>query len=119
MPRTPTRSSYSEITEHTVPDPSGSFRPSREQVRASHHRGEAVHHPMTPTEHVLAMRLQAALAADGRLDLTRIEVVVQGARVFLSGDVPGPSTIARIEDIVGQVHGVDHVISELIIREPK
>jgi osmotically-inducible protein OsmY len=118
MPRTPAPECYDEIVEHTVPDPSGAFAPSREQVRESQHRGQAVHHPMSPTEHVLAMRIYQALRDDGRIDLTRIEIIVQDAFVFVSGTVPGPSTIARIEDVAGHVHGVDRVISELIVREP-
>jgi len=74
---------------------------------------------MAPDEHALAMRIYEALQADSHIDMAQVEIVVQDTRVFLTGDVPGPSTIARIEDIVGRVHGVDQVISELIIREPK
>src|SRR5207248_3033962 len=116
MPRGPY--SYDEIVGRTVPDPSGSFRPSREQVREGQHRGEVVHHPMRHAEHQLAMRIHDALRADGRIELADLEIVVQDTRVFLAGTVPGPGTIARIEDIVGHVHGVDQVISELVVREP-
>jgi osmotically-inducible protein OsmY len=118
VPRTPTPCSYDEIVERTVPDPSGSFPPNREQVRESQHRGEVVHHPMRPAEHVLAMQIYDALVRDGHVDLTGVEIVVQDTRVFLAGFVPGPGTVARIHDIVGHIHGVDQVISELIVREP-
>ena len=108
--------SYGEILERTVPDPSGSFAPSRDERRQAAHRNDLVMHPMRPDEHALAVQVRQALAREPRIsEPDRIEVVAQDGTVYLIGDVAGPGTIALVEDIVGAIHGVARVISDLCI----
>jgi hypothetical protein len=109
--------SYEEILERTVPDPSGAYRPSRDERRRATHLNDAAIHPMTPHEHVLAKRIRTALQGDVRIGDTAesVEIVIQGGIVYLTGLVAGPGTIAVIEDIIGEVHGVERIISDLVI----
>lgn len=109
--------SYGEILERTVPDPSGAFAPSRDERRQAAHRGEPVFHPMRPHEHALAQQIYTELAKEPRIDRSHIEIVVQGAVAHLTGSVPGPATVALVEDVVGQVHGIERVVSDLVCPE--
>ena len=72
---------------------------------------------MTPQEHTLAKHAYAALQRDARIGdaADAVEIVAQGGIVYLTGRVAGPGTIAVIEDILGEVHGVERIISDLVI----
>lgn len=115
MPHKPA-TSYGEILGRTVVDPSGALPPDRDQVRAAQSASEPAHHPMTPAEHTVAMAVRSAFNAATTIDSSHVMVIVQDHRVFLTGTVPGPSTVARLEDIAGTVHGVQQVISELEVK---
>ena len=91
--------SYEEILERTVPDPSGAFAPSRDERRQAAHRNDPGIHPMGPHEHLVARNIHEALANDARVDGDKIEIVVQGGTVYLTGAVAGPGTLALVEDI--------------------
>lgn len=115
-----TATSYDDILRATVPNPDSSFRPSREEEEMSRHRFGA------PTEHRphiasreeldLLRRVRVALAADNTIELSDVEVDVDGSQIILLGTVPGPATRVRIEDIVASVHGVELVDNQLGIR---
>jgi hypothetical protein len=111
--------SYEEILEHTVPDPSGAYRPSRDERRRATHLNDPGIHPMTPFEHALARQLHDALVGDMRISgaAESVEIVVQGGMVYLAGQVAGPGTIAVIEDVLGAVHGVERIISDLVVPD--
>lgn len=116
--RTPT--SYDDIIRATVPDPVGSFRPSRAEEEMSRHRfgapTEHRPHEASSEERDLLRRVRRALLADNTLDLSEVEVDVDGAQIILFGMVPGPATRARIEDVVSSIHGVELVDNQLVIR---
>jgi len=61
-------------------------------------------------------RVQRALLADNTIDLTDVEIEIDGSQVILLGMVPGPATRVRIEDIVASIHGVEQVDNQLVIR---
>jgi hypothetical protein len=115
-----TPSSYDEILRRTVVNPDTSMRPSREEEMLSRHRfGEATEHrprPLTKTELELLDRVRRTLMADPGLDLTNVEITVDGRCVVLTGDVPGIATSIRIADLVGALHGVDGVDNQLVVR---
>ena len=112
--------SYDEILRRTVPDPDLGFRPSLEEEQLSRHRfGESTEHrprPLTAAERRTLDRVKSALEADPALDLTYVELWIDGRELILIGSVPGPSTSARIVDIACAVEGVERVDNELVIR---
>jgi osmotically-inducible protein OsmY len=107
--------SYDDIARATVPNPDGSLRPSREQIRNSRPAGGAPAHAMSGDERALLAQIHAALSMEGHTDTHRVDIIVQGSIVILRGTVPGPSTSARIEDVAGRVTGVTEVWNELDI----
>lgn len=115
-----TPSSYDEILRRTVVNTDTSMRPSREEEMLSRHRfGEATEHrprPLTKTELELLDRVRRTLMADPGLDLTNVEITVDGRCVVLTGDVPGIATSIRIADLAGGLHGVDGVDNQLVVR---
>jgi hypothetical protein len=115
-----TPSSYDEILRRTVVNTDTSMRPSREEELLARHRfGEATEHrprPLTQVELELLARVRRTLMADPGLDLTNVEVTVDGRCVVLTGDVPGVATSIRIADLVGVLHGVDGVDNQLVVR---
>lgn len=115
-----TPSSYDEILRRTVVNTDTSMRPSREEEMLSRHRfGEATEHrprPLTNTELELLDRVRRTLMADPGLDLTNVEIMVDGRCVVLTGDVPGIATSIRIADLAGALHGVDGVDNQLVVR---
>jgi hypothetical protein len=118
-----TAATYDDILRATVPEPDGSFRPSREEEELSRHRfgapTEHRPHPASPAELELLGRVRDALLADSTLDLSDVEVDVDHHQIVLLGTVPGPATKVRIEDIAGTVHGVEMVDNQLGIRSPR
>ena len=115
-----TPSSYDEILRRTVVNPDTSMRPSREEEMLSRHRfGEATEHrprPLTQTELELLDRVRRTLMADPGLDLTNVEIMVDGRCVVLTGDVPGIATSVRIADVAAALPGVDGVDNQLVVR---
>ena len=111
--------SYDEILRRTVPDPDLGFRPTAEEERLSRHRfGESTEHrprPLTPTERRTLDKVTAALDADPTLDLTHVELGIDGRELILIGSVPGPSTSARIADTACAIDGIDRVDNQLVI----
>jgi osmotically-inducible protein OsmY len=116
-------SSYDEIVRRTVPNPDTSFRASIEEEHLSRHRaGKAADHiPHAPTaeEQETLARVRAALASDPSIDLDHVRLAMDGRELVLRGNVPGPATSARIEDVAGNVRGVDRIDNQLAIRGPK
>lgn len=93
-------SSYDQITHGTVPE-WRVFRPPQP--------------PETPGERDLQARVADVLAAEPRLELAKIEVLVHGTRVWLTGHAIGPGTAAYAEDLARRVPGVTEVVNELVI----
>lgn len=96
------------------------MRPSREEELLARHRfGEATEHrprPLTKSELELLDRVRRTLMADPGLDLTNVEIAVDGRCVVLTGDVPGIATSVRIADVAGALAGVDGVDNQLVVR---
>jgi osmotically-inducible protein OsmY len=115
-----TAASYDDILRATVPDPDGSFRPTRDEEELSRHRfgapTEHRPHALRADERELLRRVCAALAADPTLDLSGVEVDVDGHQIVLLGTVPGPATRVRVEDVAANLHGVELVDNQLAIR---
>jgi hypothetical protein len=115
-----TPSSYDEILRRTVVNPDTSMRPSREEEMLARHRfGEATEHrprPLTRAELELLDRVRRTLMADPGLDLTNVEITVDGRCVVLTGDVPGIATSIRIADVAAALPGVDGVDNQLVVR---
>ena len=115
-----TPTSYDEILRSTVVNPDGSFRPSRDEEQLSRHRfGEVTEHRphrLSIEERDLLDRVYEALAADGALDLSAVEVDVDRRDIVLTGSVPGPSTKVRIAQIAAAIAGVDRVDNQLVVR---
>ena len=113
-------SSYDEIVRRTVPTPNGSFRATVEEEHLSRHRaGKAadhIPHALTVEEQDTVDRVRAALAADSSIDLDEVWLSMDGRELVIRGRVPGPSTSARIEDVAGNVAGVDRIDNQLAIR---
>jgi hypothetical protein len=105
---------YDDITRRTVPDPDGSFRPSREQVAAAF--SDPADRPammMDAQEQALYTRVLSALLEDPTLVHSRVRVDVEGTTVVLSGAVAGPPMVQRTEQIVRAVAGVKDVANHL------
>jgi osmotically-inducible protein OsmY len=115
-----TPSSYDEILRRTVVNTDTSMRPSRdEELLARHRFGEATEHrprPLTRSELDLLDRVRRTLAADPGLDLTHVDITVDGRYVVLTGDVPGVATSIRIADLAAALPGVDGVDNQLVVR---
>lgn len=118
-----TPKSYDEILRSTVVDPDMSFRPSRDEEELSQHRfGEVTEHRphrLTVHERDLRARVYDALAADGALDLSGVELDVDRRQIILMGTVPGPSTKVRLAELASAVPGVDRVDNQLVVRSPR
>ena len=111
----PPPTSYGDVVAATVPSPDGSFSPSREQVRISRPVGGVPTHTMTGEERAVLAQITASLSKEGHTDTHQVDILVQGTIAILRGTVPGPSTSARIEDVVGSVPGITEVWNELEI----
>lgn len=111
----PAPTSYGDVVAATVPNPDGSFSPSREQIRVSRSAEGAPPHTMTGDERAVLAQILASLSKEGHTDTHHVDILVQGTIATLRGTVPGPSTSARVEDIVGQVPGITEVWNELEI----
>ncbi len=113
-------SSYGDIVRRTVPEPDSGFRAPVDEEHLSRHRAgksaDHVPHAPTATEQETLARVEAALAADPALDLSDVTLSMDGRELVIKGRVPGPSTSARIEDIAGNVRGVDRIDNQLAVR---
>jgi BON domain-containing protein len=113
-------SSYDRIVRRTVVDPDGSLRPSPEEEQAARHRAgpasEHRIHPLSTEERATLARVDAALQQDPTIDLSDVQIGIDHRELIITGSVPGPSTSARIEDVVRAVAGVDRVDNSLVIR---
>ncbi|HEX4452776.1 MAG TPA: BON domain-containing protein [Kofleriaceae bacterium] len=113
-------SSYDEIVRRTVPQPDSSFRSTIDEEHLSRHRAgkSADHVPHEPTadERATLAKVTAALEADGSIDLSNVTLIMDGRELVIKGNVPGPATSARIEDVAGRVDGVDRMDNQLAIR---
>jgi hypothetical protein len=113
-PQTPT--TYDEITRRTVPNPDGSFRPSPEQVAASSYGGDVdTESPrlMSPDEQALYARVCGVLLAANDTHLGDVHVEVDGTRVILRGAVGDAARLARAEELVKAIDGVNGVVNQL------
>jgi osmotically-inducible protein OsmY len=112
-------SSYDEIVRRTVPEPDGGKQPSKDEQDLARHRAglaaDHIPHPLSQAESATLSAAQHALAADPAIDMSRVRVGIDGRELILKGQVPGPSTKARIEDIAMKVDGVDRVDNQLAV----
>jgi BON domain len=122
MPDDRDPSSYDDIVRRTVVDPLG-LRPSREEELLARHRAgvitEHLPHPLSEAEREALARADAALAADPALDLSDVKLAIDGRELIVTGTVPGPATLARIEDVALEVEGIDRIDNQLIVRGPR
>jgi osmotically-inducible protein OsmY len=113
-------SSYDEIVRRTVPQPDSSFRSTIDEEHVSRHRaGKAadhVAHEPTADERATLVKVRATLEADRSIDLSNVTLLMDGRELVIKGNVPGPATSARIEDVAGHVDGVDRIDNQLAIR---
>jgi len=66
-------------------------------------------------EFALLRRVHRELDLDPALDLSDVDVAVEGHDVILTGSVPGTATHRRIERAVARIDGVDIVDNQLIV----
>jgi osmotically-inducible protein OsmY len=113
-------SSYDEIVRRTVPDPDSGFRADVDEQHLSRHRAgkDADHAPHAPTadEQATLALVLAALAADPAIDLSNVTLSMDHRELVIQGNVPGPSTSARIEDVAGKIRGVERIDNQLAVR---
>ena len=102
--------SYDDITRSTVPEPDGSWRPSKEQEKQAYEG----HRALDDDEQRLFARVKSALASAG-VDASRVNIEVDRDRVTLRGQVRDQEAMMRIPGIVGQVDGVSSVLDQLVI----
>jgi osmotically-inducible protein OsmY len=112
-------SSYDEIVRRTIPEPDGGQQPSKSEQDVARHRAglaaDHVPHALSRAESATLTAAQRALAADSAIDMSHVRVAIDGRELILKGQVPGPSTKARIEDIVMKIDGVDRVDNQLAV----
>jgi osmotically-inducible protein OsmY len=58
---------------------------------------------------------QRLLDADPQIDMSRVRLGIDGRELILKGQVPGPATKARIEDLVMKLDGIDRVDNQLAV----
>jgi osmotically-inducible protein OsmY len=113
-------SSYDEIVRRTVPQPDSSFRSTIDEQHLSRHRAGAaadhIAHEATDDERTTLAKVRETLDADPSIDLSHVILMMDGRELVIKGDVPGPATSARIEDVAGHVDGVDRIDNQLAIR---
>lgn len=97
--------SYDDITRKTVPDPIGSWQPSKEQVKQAYEGFRA----LDADEQALQARVQSAIAGKG--DIT---VEIDRDRVILRGRVRDPNDLTRIPELVRGIDGVGSVDDQLV-----
>jgi hypothetical protein len=113
-------SSYDEIVRRTVPQPDSSFRSTIDEEHLSRHRAgkqaDHVAHEPTDQERTTLAKVRDTLEADRAIDLTNVKLSMDGRELVIKGNVPGPATSARIEDVAGRIDGVDRIDNQLAIR---
>ncbi len=116
----PGDSSYDDIVRRTILMPDTSRKPSREEEELARHRAGAaadhIPHPLSAAEERRLAAAERALAADPSIDMSHVNVTVDCHEIVLKGNVPGPATRARIEDVVRAIEGVERVDNQLVIR---
>ena len=98
--------SYDEISRTTVPDPIGTFKPSKEQVEAAHDGT----HTRAVDDQKLTSAVQAALGSQGN-----VRVEVRDGRVELHGSVTEAGAITDLEERARGVEGVSDVTNKLVV----
>ena len=109
----PVPQSYDEIVRRTVPDPDSSTRPTVRQEQLAREGFRA----MDDDERALRARVVAALedlVASCNVDCN-FDVEVDRDTVIVGGRVRDAATLNRIEDVVGKVDGVGHVVNRLVV----
>ena len=103
-----------------MPEPNSSFRPTIEEEHLSRHRAgkqaDHVPHEATEAERTTLADVRVALEADPAIDLSNVRLAMDGRELVIKGNVPGPATSARIEDVAARVRGVDRIDNQLAIR---
>jgi osmotically-inducible protein OsmY len=110
--------SYDEIVRATVPEPDSGFRPTRDEEQLARHRDPDDHstHGHTQRELDTLARVEAALRADPNIDTSDVHLDIDREALVITGTVPGTSTSARIDDVVGAIDGVERIANQLIVR---
>jgi osmotically-inducible protein OsmY len=71
--------------------------------------------PVERNEWALLEQVTRELDLDPILDLSDVDVAIDGRRVILIGSVPGIATKVRIEQAVARIDGVAGVVNELVV----
>jgi len=112
-------SSYDEIVRRTVPEPDGGQQPSKDEQELARHRAglaaDHVPHGLSKEESAALVAAQRLLDADPQIDMSRVRLGIDGRELILKGQVPGPATKARIEDIVMKLDGIDRIDNQLAV----
>ena len=112
-------SSYDEIVRRTVPEPDGGQQPSKDEQDVARHRAglaaDHVPHELSKEELAALVAAQRLLDADPQIDMSRVRLGIDGRELILKGQVPGPATKARIEDIVMKLDGIDRIDNQLAV----
>lgn len=109
----PVPQSYDEIVRRTVPDPDSSTRPTVRQEELAREGFRA----MDDDERALRARVVDALedlVASCNVDCN-FDIEVDRDTVIVGGQVRDAAMLTRIEDVVGKVDGVGHVVNRLVV----
>lgn len=112
-------SSYDEIVRRTVPTPDGGMQPSKDEEDLARHRAglaaDHIAHALSTEESAALAAARRVLDADPQIDMSHVRLGIDGRELILKGQVPGPATKVRIEDIVMKVDGIDRVDNQLVV----
>ncbi len=92
--------------EEPMPGQQGAYRPPQATPPAP---PAGAQEPMAPNDERLHAEVHRALDRAPSLDATRIQVVVQGGAVYLSGEVPTADQRRLAHDVAHTVEGVNNV----------
>lgn|ERR1700733_3498958 len=90
--------------------------PISEQLRSS---AERAAHTLDLNEWALLETVLRALDHDPVLDVSDVDIEIDGRRVILVGSVPGPTTKARIEQTIARIDGVSTIDNRLVVGAPR
>jgi osmotically-inducible protein OsmY len=71
--------------------------------------------PFDHNEWALLQRVTYVLDLDPALDLSDVDVAIEGGDVILTGTVPGRATKTRLESTVARIDGVACVDNHLVV----
>src|SRR5687767_4728546 len=105
--------SYDEIVRRTVPDPDSSQRPTARQEQLAREGFRAIDAHERELCHRVVDALEEALRSSN--ETWGFEIEIDRETVILRGRIRDVSTLARIEDSVRNVEGVEQVVNRLVV----